>query len=402
MANYNNTNSPLWKNYNDNITSVVIGSGVTHIGDWSFNGYTGLTSISIPASVESIGEYAFTACSNLTSVTFADGSALQSIGEIAFASTNLSSVSIPASVTSIGEYAFSSCSNLATITVAAGNTVYNSPEGSNAIIETTSKKLIVGCKGTTIPNGVEIIGDYAFNECTGLQSITIPASVKTISGGAFSRCTGLTSITIPESVTSIGDYAFDVCSNLTSITLNSNPVISSSALPNNTTVTMNLTANPAGTDYWMTFYNEYYSFTWLMQDVKLLSSTRLSLDLLIRQVEVIRGTLLEATRELRRLSQTERYKHRFDLLMTIPGVGQHVSMCILTEVWDVNRFPNEKAFAHYLGLVPTCHDSGPHKSNGEKTFRGNKHLGPMIIEASWIAIYKDMGWESAMHITSNA
>ena len=131
--------------------------------------------------------------------------------------------------------------------------------------------------------------------------------------------------------------------------------------------------------------------TWLMQDVQLLSSTRLSLDLLIRQVEVIRSSLLQANRELRKMSQTERYKHRFDLLLTIPGIGQHVAMCILTEIWDVKRFPNENAFAHYLGLVPGSHDSGPHKSNGEKTFRGNKHLGPMIIEASWIAIYKDMG-----------
>ena len=131
--------------------------------------------------------------------------------------------------------------------------------------------------------------------------------------------------------------------------------------------------------------------TWLMLDVKLLSETRLSLDLLIKQVEVIRGSLLAATRELRKMSQTERYKHRFDLLMTIPGIGQHVAMCILTEVWDVSRFPNENAFAHYLGLVPGCHDSGPHKSNGEKTFRGNKHLGPMVIEACWVAIYKDIG-----------
>lgn len=131
--------------------------------------------------------------------------------------------------------------------------------------------------------------------------------------------------------------------------------------------------------------------TWLKQDVKLLSSTRLSLDLLIRQVEVLRGTLLEATRELRKLSQTERYRHRFDLLMTIPCIGQHISMCILTEVWDVSRFPNERTFAHNMGLVPTCHDSGPHKSNGEMTFRGNKYLGTMIIEACWIAIHKDIG-----------
>ena len=140
------------------------------------------------------------------------------------------------------------------------------------------------------------------------------------------------------------------------------------------------------TNYWSRAF-----ITWLMQDVKLLSSTRTSLNLLIRQVETIRGTLLEATREIRKLSQTERYKHRLELLMTIPGIGQNVAMCILTEVWDVKRFSNEKKFAHYLGLIPTCHDTGEHKSDGVKTFRGNKHLGPMIIEACWVAIYKDMG-----------
>jgi transposase len=131
--------------------------------------------------------------------------------------------------------------------------------------------------------------------------------------------------------------------------------------------------------------------TWLKEDVRLLSSTRRSLDLLIRQVEVIRGTQLEATRELRRLSQTDRYRHRHNLLTSIPGIGSIVAMCILTEVWDVARFHNEKQFAHYLGLIPTCHDSGPHKSNGVSTFRGNRHLGPMIIEAAWVAINKDIG-----------
>ena len=131
--------------------------------------------------------------------------------------------------------------------------------------------------------------------------------------------------------------------------------------------------------------------TWLMQDVKLLSSTRMTLDLLLRQVETIRGTLLEATREVHRLSQTERYKHRFDLLLTIPGIGPTIAMCLLTEIWDVNRFANERKFAHYLGLIPTCHDSGPHKVDGEKTFRGNKFLGPMIIEACWVVIQKDLG-----------
>ena len=130
---------------------------------------------------------------------------------------------------------------------------------------------------------------------------------------------------------------------------------------------------------------------WLKEDVRLLSSTRNSLDLLIRQVETIRMTLLEATKMMRNLSQTERYKRKFDLLMTVPGIGVAVSMCILTEVYDVKRFHNENQFAAYLGLIPTSHSSGDKVAHGEMTFRGNKQLGPMIIEAAWITICKDAG-----------
>ena len=130
---------------------------------------------------------------------------------------------------------------------------------------------------------------------------------------------------------------------------------------------------------------------WLKEDVALLSSTRNSLDLLIRQVETIRMTLLEATKMMRLLSQTERYKRKFDLLQTVPGIGVAVSMCILTEVFDVKRFHNEKEFAAYLGLIPTSHSSGDKVAHGEMTFRGNKQLGPMIIEAAWITICKDAG-----------
>ena len=107
---------------------------------------------------------------------------------------------------------------------------------------------------------------------------------------------------------------------------------------------------------------------WLKEDVTLLSSTRNSLDLLIRQVETIRITLLEATKMMRLLSQTERYKRKLDLLMTVPGIGVAVSMCILTEVYDVKRFHNEKEFAAYLGLIPTSHSSGDKVAHGEMTW----------------------------------
>lgn len=130
---------------------------------------------------------------------------------------------------------------------------------------------------------------------------------------------------------------------------------------------------------------------WLKEDVVLLSPTRLSLDLLLMQVETLRQNLLAATRELRKLSLAERYSSNYRLLTGIPGIGQIVAMCILTEIYDIKRFRNEREFASYLGLIPTCHSSGEKVAHGEKTFRGNKKIGPMLVEACWVAITRDYG-----------
>ena len=112
--------------------------------------------------------------------------------------------------------AFAGCS-LETIAVSSGNAAYYSD--GNCIIEKATKKLIVGCKNSVIPNGVTSIGEYAFQFCTGLTSITIPDSVTSIGDGAFSGCTGLTSVIIGNGVTNIGEYAFYGCKGLTSITI---------------------------------------------------------------------------------------------------------------------------------------------------------------------------------------
>lgn len=131
--------------------------------------------------------------------------------------------------------------------------------------------------------------------------------------------------------------------------------------------------------------------TWLKSDIKLLSATRRSLDLLIAQVERMRQAQLQATRELRSLSRTEVYRENYDLICSVPGIGGIVAMTLLTEVHDISRFSNERQFASYLGLVPTSHSSGDKTIHGEMTFRGNKELGPMMIEAAWIAIRNDVG-----------
>ena len=128
-------------------------------------------------------------------------------------------MTIPNSVTSIGESAFTGCKGLTKINVSEGNTTYDSREGCNAIIETSSNTLIMGCNTTVIPNSVTSIGRYALYGCTGLTSVTIPNSVTSIGDKAFSSCSGLKSVTIGNSVTSVGDFAFSNCSGLTSVTI---------------------------------------------------------------------------------------------------------------------------------------------------------------------------------------
>jgi transposase len=129
---------------------------------------------------------------------------------------------------------------------------------------------------------------------------------------------------------------------------------------------------------------------WLREEVELLSEQKESLLLLCEQVENTRRAILKVTREIRRLSTTERYKENYGYLTSVPGFGLITSMSLLTELDNnIARFPNERSFVSFLGLIPTCHDSGEKKVHGEKINRGNKHVGPLIVEASWMAIQRD-------------
>ena len=177
------------------VTSVTIPNSVIYIGYQAFEACTGLTSVIIPNSVTEINDYAFTGCSALTSI---------SIGN---------------SLSLIGEYVFSGCIGLTNITVAGDNPYLDSRDNCNAIIETASNTLIVGCQNTIIPTSATSIGDLAFYGCTTLMTIDIPDSVTSIGWRAFQGCTSLTGITIPNSVTQINEHAFSGCSALTSINL---------------------------------------------------------------------------------------------------------------------------------------------------------------------------------------
>ena len=244
------------------IKDLVIPNNITEIKNYAFAGCIGLTSVTIPNSVTSIGERAFYGCDNLkivvnlSNLTFSKGSS--KYGCIAYYANkvinapngsivedfvfskiddvnvligyfgNATELTLPTDFNgesyTIGSEAFYGCTSLTSIVVAGGNSVYDSRDNCNAIIETATNTLILGCKNTTIPNSVTSIGKGAFYDCDGLTEVTIPNSVASIGEMAFYDCSGLTEVTIGNSVTSIGNYAFYNCDNLRIVkSLNNTP-----------------------------------------------------------------------------------------------------------------------------------------------------------------------------------
>jgi len=243
MNTYAKGNAP-WYSSRSSITSVVIGNGVTHIGNYAFSGCTGLTSVTIPNSVTSIGQNAFSGCTGITSViwnaksapSYAFGSQVESFTfgnevEVIHASccsgmSKLTNITIPNSVTSIGDGAFSGCTGLTSVTI--GNSVTSI--GRNAFSGCTGLKSVIwkakNCNRVEFGTQVEsfVFGDeveqipaYLCYEMSKLTNITIPNSVTSIGSSAFYGCTGLSFITIPNNIKGIGGDAFKGCIGLKSV-----------------------------------------------------------------------------------------------------------------------------------------------------------------------------------------
>ncbi len=255
MINYTYSNAP-WYTLRSKCKKLVLGSGITSIGDYAFYDCSGLTgSLTLPNSVTSIGVSAFNGCSGFTcSLTIPNS--VKSIGGGAFSGCSgfAGSLIIPDSVTNIGWNAFYNCSGFnggLTIPNSVTSIGYSAFEGCYGFtgnlkipdsVTSIGGRAFEGCSGfngsliisngvtsiengvfydcsgftgsLTIPDGVTNVGDGAFLGCSGFNgSLTIPDSVISIGSSAFSICSGFTgSLAIPDSVTSIGDRAFSGCS----------------------------------------------------------------------------------------------------------------------------------------------------------------------------------------------
>ena len=166
-----------WYVYRDEITTVIIDSGVTYIGD-----------------------YAFTRCSALTDVTIAD-TVTELGGGVFFSAKGLRQIVIPESVTKMGKWTFSSCSSLENVVL---------PRYIDEIPECTFDSCS-NLQDVVMPDNLKTIGEKAFTACTSLENMRIPDGVETIETHAFSDCTNLIGVAIPASVQLLEGLVFNGC-----------------------------------------------------------------------------------------------------------------------------------------------------------------------------------------------
>ncbi len=108
--------------------------------------------------------------------------------------TSNQSLHIGRSLSSVYGCSFANNAALTSITVDEENATYDSRNNCNAVIETATNKLIVGCQTTVIPEDVTTIGNNAFGGRWSMASIEIPANITVIEPNAFSWCVSLRTV----------------------------------------------------------------------------------------------------------------------------------------------------------------------------------------------------------------
>lgn len=175
------------------VNEIVIEGGVTSVCENAFYGFSAMTNMTLSEGVARIEAGAFYGC------------------------TGLKAIDIPGSVKYLAPDAFRRCTNVERINVAIANTVYISYY--ECVVEIATNTLIMGCKGSLVPVGMEIkvtsIGDGAFRDCTGLLGMGVTSNITRIGDYAFANCSSMIYTNIPGSVTDIGVSAYEGCVGLT-------------------------------------------------------------------------------------------------------------------------------------------------------------------------------------------
>ncbi len=230
VPDYTETERPPWSM--DGIKKLVVGSGVSRIGNYTFLD-SGLEYLSLGPDLGSIGEYAFRHCKDVKkidvdskSLTGVDEKAVEDlvgITEVTFSGNvsyipavakwgeNIETITIPAGASDIAPEAFRYVTGLKKLVFLPLD--MHRPSGHSVFSSHADFEVEFG-------EGIKSIPDYLFCGTGSMHSITIPDTVETIREGAFSR-SGLTEIVMPEGLVTVEAFAFESSYSLGTVTISS-------------------------------------------------------------------------------------------------------------------------------------------------------------------------------------
>ncbi len=214
------SDSTPWYPLRDEITNVIVNSGVTTVGACAFAGLTALQEVTLPASIAVIGDTAFFYNGALTDVYFTGTEAVFQTVDVNMGNNpSLEAATIHFTARARGKCGadlYWELKNDNVLHIYVGTGAMTNWASAEDVPWHDYRADIVAVKvfaGTSI-------GSYAFAGCTALTSVGwgINANVTTIGAHAFDGCTALKSISIPGTVTSLGTYAFSGCTALETVT----------------------------------------------------------------------------------------------------------------------------------------------------------------------------------------
>ena len=97
----------------------------------------------------------------------------------------------------------------------------------------------------------------------------------------------------------------------------------------------------------------------------------------------VQGQIKELEKRIQQRVETTR---SIQLLKTLPGVANILSIVIDREIGDVSRFPSSGHFASYCGTVPTVKGSGGKVRYGRLRKQSNQYLKWAFIEAANVVV----------------
>jgi transposase len=117
---------------------------------------------------------------------------------------------------------------------------------------------------------------------------------------------------------------------------------------------------------------------------------RAHLTSLIHQHESLAENVKALDSAVEKLSKSDRYSLQVEALVDLKGVGTLTAMLFLSELGDLDRFPNRGAIKSYVGLAPSSHESGEIKDRkGHITRNGSSRLRAILNQAVWVRLTCD-------------